>query len=155
MTAIDSTLESEGKSALVCVDDPDLLGEVVGQLSEIGFRACTGISVEDLLYKMQVDAYDVVVIQENLGDSTITSNPLLAETLRLTAPQRHSQVVILIGPSLKTGDESQAFQLSVDQVISQRDVANLKLLVRRALTRAQEFYGRYLEAIAASDKADV
>jgi hypothetical protein len=153
MITIDPNLESEEKSALVCVDDPELLGEVVGQLSEIGFRACTGISVDDLLYKMQVDTYQVVIIQENLGDSTIMTNPLLAETLRLPTAQRHAQVVILIGPSLKTGDEAQAFQLSADQVISQRDIANLKPLVRRAITRAEEFYGRYIEAIAAADHA--
>jgi hypothetical protein len=125
----------------------------VEQLTEVGYRVSTGISVEDMLYKMQANAYDVVLIAENLGDLTLANNPLLADAMQLPGGPRRQQVIILIGPSFRTGDEAQAFQFSVDQVVSQGDLNNLRPLVRRAAARAEEFYGRYREAIDAADRA--
>src|SRR4030095_14733077 len=90
----------------------------------------------------------------NLGELTLANNPVLAEAIQLPAGQRKRQVVILIGPSFRTGDESQAFQFSVDQVIGQSELNNLRPLVRRATARAEEFYGRYLEAIDVGDRAE-
>jgi len=153
MPPIDPTFEPGVKSALACVDAPDMVRVAVEQLTELGYRVSTGISLEDLLYKMQANIYDVVLIGENVGDTTLGTNPILAEIIQLPNLQRRNQVVILIGPSFRTGDESQAFQFSVDQVINQGDLSNLRPLVRRAVARAEEFYNRYLEAIAVADKA--
>lgn len=124
----------------------------VEQLTEIGYRVSSGISVEDLLYKMQANTYDVLLIAENLGDATLDNNVLLAQAIQLPSRQRRQQVVILIGPSFSSGDEAQAFQFSVDQVISQNDLNNLRPLVRRAVARAEEFYGRYNQAIESADR---
>lgn len=152
MPPIDPTFEPGVKSALACVDDPATVRVAVEQLTEIGYRVSTGISVEDLLYKMQANTYDVVLIAENLGDGTLANNVILGEAIQLPARQRRQQVVILIGPSFRSGDESQAFQFSVDQVINQSDLANLRPLVRRAVARAEEFYGRYNQAIETADR---
>jgi hypothetical protein len=148
---IDPTFEPGVKSALACVDDPAMVRMAVEQLTEIGYRVSTGISAEDLLYKMQANTYDVVLIAENLGDAPLENNAILAEALQLSGRHRRQQVVILIGPSFRSGDESQAFQFSVDQVINQGDMNNLRPLVRRAVARAEEFYGRYNQAIEAAD----
>jgi CheY-like chemotaxis protein len=153
MSPIDPTFEPGVKSALACVDDPAMVRIAVEQLTEIGYRVSTGISVEDMLYKMQANAYDVVLISENLGELTLANNPVLAEAIQLPAGQRKRQVIILIGPSFRTGDEAQAFQFSVDQVIGQSELNNLRPLVRRATARAEEFYSRYLEAIDLADRA--
>ena len=141
------------KTALACIDDPEGLRLAVEHLSSIGYEVNTGISLEDLLYKMQANTYDILLIAENVGGSTLETNPLLGETQRIPAGQRLSQVVILVGQSFTTADEAQAYQYSVDQVIGTADLQNLRPLARRAVTRAEEFYGRYNEAIAAADKA--
>jgi hypothetical protein len=153
MPPIDPTYEPGVKSALACVDAPDMVRVAVEQLTELGYRVSTGISLEDLLYKMQANTYDIVLIAENVGETSLGTNPILAEIIQLPNLQRRQQVVILIGPSFRTGDESQAFQFSVDQVINQGDLSNLRPLVRRAVARAEEFYSRYVEAMAAADKA--
>jgi hypothetical protein len=153
MPPIDPTYEPGVKSALACVDAPDMVRIAVEQLTELGYRVSTGISLEDLLYKMQANTYDIVLIAENVGDTTLATNSILSEAIQLPNIQRKQQVVILIGPSFRTGDESQAFQFSVDQVINQGDLSNLRPLVRRAVARSEEFYGRYVEAIAAADRA--
>jgi len=153
MPPIDPTFEPGMKSALACVDDPEMVRAAVEQLTEIGYRVSTGISLEDLLYKMQANIYDVLLIGESVGDTTLATNPIFAETLKMQSAQRKQQVIILIGPSFATGDEAQAFQYSVDQVINQGDLNNLRPLVRRAVARSEEFYGRYIDALEAADKA--
>jgi CheY-like chemotaxis protein len=149
---IDASFEPGVKSALACVDDPAMVRVAVEQLTEIGYRVSTGISAEDLLYKMQANTYDVVLIAENLGDAPLENNAILAEALQLSGRNRRQQVIILIGPSFQSGDEAQAFQFSVDQVINQNDLNNLRPLVRRAVARAEEFYGRFTQAIEAADR---
>jgi len=145
--------EPGDKTALVCMDVPEMERLVVEQLSSIEYKIHTGFSVEDLLFKMRAHTYDVLVIAENFAASNVFTNPLLAETVVAPTIQRHQQTVVLVGASMKTASEDQAFQYSVDVVIGLADINNLRPVVRRTVQRQQEFYGRYLEAVAASDHA--
>jgi hypothetical protein len=143
--------EPGDKTALVCMDVPEMERMVTQQLSELGYKIHTGISVEDLVFKMRAHPYDVQVIAENFEATTVETNPILAETVLIPASQRARQLVVLVGASMKTADEAQAFQCSVDVVISLADIMNLRPVIRRAVLRTQDFYSRYLEAIAAAD----
>lgn len=145
--------EAGDKTALVCMDVPEMERLVLQQLGELGYKIHTGLSVEDLIFKMRAHPYDVIVIAENFEANTIATNPLLAETVATPACQRRRQVVVLIGASLKTADESQAFQCSVDVVIGLADIMNLRPVIRRAVLRSQEFYGRYIDAVSEADQA--
>jgi CheY-like chemotaxis protein len=145
--------EPGDKTALVCMDVPEMERLAIEQLCELNHKVHTGHSIEDLLFKLRAHLYDVIVIAENFGATTIDSNPLLGEILREPASQRHKQLVVLTGASMRTADEMQAFQYSVDLVVSLADVMNLRPVIRRALMRNQEFYARYLEAIAVADVA--
>lgn len=139
------------KTALVCMDVPEMERLVVQQLGELGYKIHTGFSIEDLIFKMRAHPYDLLVIAENFGATDAATNPLLAETIASPAIQRHKQLVVFVGASLTTADEAQAFQFSVDVVINLSDIMNMRPVLRRATQRSQEFYGRYLEAIAAAD----
>lgn len=145
--------EHGDKTALVCMDVPEMERIVVQQLTELNYKVHTGLSVEDLVFKMRAHPYEVIVIAENFAASTVESNPILAETISTAASQRTRQLVALVGASLRTADESQAFQHSVDVVVSLADIMNLRPVLRRAVLRSSEFYARYIEATAAADHA--
>jgi CheY-like chemotaxis protein len=145
------TFEPGDKTALVCMDVPEMERIAIEQLVELGHKVHTGHSIEDLLFKLQAHLYDVLIIAENFGASTLETNPLLNQILREPAAQRHKHLVVLIGASVRTADENQAFQNSVDLVVNLADVRNLRPVIRRALMRTQEFYSRFLEAITAAD----
>lgn len=141
------------KTALICIDVPEMERIVVQQLREMEYKVHTGFSLEDLLFKMRAHSYDVLVVAEHFGAMNLDTNELLAEATNAPAAQRHRQLVVLTGASLRTGDELQAFQHSVDVVVNLGDVINLRPVLRRAVQRAQEFYGRYFEVLAAADAA--
>ncbi|MEQ1862076.1 MAG: hypothetical protein ABMA13_19335 [Chthoniobacteraceae bacterium] len=136
------------KTALVCMDVPEMERLVVEQLGGLGYKTHTGFSIEDIHFKMRAHPYDILVIAENFGASDASTNLLLAETISSPPSQRHHQLVVLVGAGMCTSDETQAFAHSVDVVVSLADINNLRPVLRRAALRQQEFYAPYLEALA-------
>ena len=143
--------EPGDKTALVCMDVPEMERIVVSQIRELGYKVHTGFSIDDLLFKVHAHPYDVLIIAENFGATTLESNPVLAEVVSAPPAQRHRQFITLVGASVKTADPMHAFQHSVDLVVNLTDIMNLRLVVRRGVNLTQEFYSRYLDALAAAD----
>jgi CheY-like chemotaxis protein len=152
-TARYDVFEPGDKTALVCLDVPEMERIVAEQLNGLSYKVHTGLSVDDLLFKLRAHPYDVVVLAENFGAAALDRHPLLHEIISAPPAQRHRQIVAIIGASMRTADEMQAFQYSVDLVVNLADIRNVRPVLRRAAQRAQEFYGRYLEALAVADVA--
>lgn len=135
------------------MDVPEMERIVVSQIRELGYKVHTGFSADDILFKVHAHPYDVLIIAENFGGMSIETNSVLAEIVHSPPAQRHRQFITLIGASVKTADQMQAFQHSVDLVVNLTDIMNLRLVVRRGVNLTQEFYSRYLDALTAVDVA--
>jgi CheY-like chemotaxis protein len=140
-------------TALVCTDVPEVQRLVVDQLTALNYKLHTGLFVEDILLKLRAHTYDVVLISENFAATDLETNPILREATRAPAAQRRKQLLVLIGSSVQTNDELQAFQHSVDLVVNLADVMNLRPVLRRALLRTQEFYAPFQESLKAAGMA--
>jgi len=140
-------------TALICCDVPEVQRIVVDQLTTLNYKIHTGLFVEDILLKLRSHTYDVVIISENFAATNVETNPLLNEAIRAPAQQRRKQTVVLVGSSVVTNDELQAFQYSVDLVVNLADVMNLRPVVRRAIIRSQEFYAPLQETLHAVGRA--
>lgn len=139
--------EPTDQTALVCVDEPEVQRAVVEQLAALEYRIHTGLFAEDISLKLRAHSYDVVVIYETFNGSVAEGNPVLLETKRTPAMQRRDQFIVLIGPNLVTDDEMQAFQYSVDLVVSVSDLANFLPVIRRSVIRHAEFYKKFNECL--------
>jgi len=135
--------EPGDKTALVCVDVPDVQRLVVENLSELEYKIHTGLYTDDVLLKLQAHLYDVVVISEHFNDSSIETNPILHMAVEMPVAQRRKQLMVLVGASLHSDSEMEAWSHSVDLVMSLGDVPNLKHVLRRAVQRTQTFYEPY------------
>jgi CheY-like chemotaxis protein len=141
--------EPGDQTALVSIDVPEAQRLVVEQLSALGYKMHTGLFTEDVLLKMRTHLYDVVLIAEHFNGTDIETNPILAEATHLNSIQRRKQVVVIIGSSLNTDDENEAFQHSVDLVVNLSDIVNLRPVLRRAVLRKQEFYVPFNDSMRA------
>jgi hypothetical protein len=139
--------EPEDVTALVCIDEPDVQRAVVDQLTELDYRIHTGLFPEDISLKLRAHTYNLVVVYETFADSVAEGNPVLIETGRTPSAQRRSQFVVLIGPNMITNNDLQAFQYSVDLVVSVSDIANLKPVLRRSVARHTEFYRKFNDCL--------
>lgn len=146
--------EPGDKTALLCVDVAEIQRLAIDQLVELGYKIHTGMFLDDSILKLRAHAYDVVLVSEDFNGSSLEKHPILAESVKLLAVQRRRQLVVVIGASLHTNDELQAFALSADIVVSAADAVNLRPVIRRAVNRAAEFYAPLNEALAAFSTHD-
>jgi hypothetical protein len=139
--------EAEDLTSLVCMDEAEVQRAVVDALSQLNYRIHTGLFAEDISLKLRAHTYDVVAIYETFAGSIAEGNPVLLETMRIPSTQRRNQIVVLVGPNMITNSEIQAFQYSVDLVVSVSDLANFKPVLRRGVARHQEFYRKFNECL--------
>jgi hypothetical protein len=142
--------EPGDKTALVCVDVPELQRLVVENLTELEYKIHTGLFVEDILLKLQTHVYDVVVFSEHFNATDSASNPILQAVVECPPNQRRKQVMVMLGASVHTDSEMDAWTHSVDLTVNLADVSNLKHVLRRAVQRTATFYGPYSEALASA-----
>jgi len=145
--------EPGDQTALVCVDVPEMQRIIVDQLTALNYKIHTGLFLEDILLKMRAHTYDVIVFSEHFNASDIQSNPILAATVAAPAEQRRKQFVVVVGSSLTTNDEMQAFTYSVDLVVGLADMVNLRPVLRRGVMRTNEFYAPFREVLKAEGVA--
>ena len=145
--------EPGDKTALVCVDVPEVQRITVENLSELEYKIHTGLFVEDILLKIQSHTYDVVVISEHFNASTLPTNPILQSLNEIPPNQRRRQLMVLVGSSVHTDSDMEAWANSVDLVVSLADVPNIKHVLRRANQRTRAFYDPYIEALQAAGLA--
>ena len=145
--------ETGDRTALVCLDVPEIQRLVVEQLTELGYKIHTGLFVEDILLKLRAHVYDVVIVSEHFDATVTATNPIIAMAIDAPSAQRRRQFIALLGSSFSSGDETQAFSASVDLVIALADVVNLRPILRRGVNRAQEFYAPFNDALRAASVA--
>lgn len=127
-------------TALVCVDVPEVQRLIVDNLTELGCKIHTGLFTEDILVKLQTHAYDIVIIAEHFADSNLQTNPVLKATLEIPNDQRRKQVIALVGTSIHTDSDMEAWTHSVNLVVNLADVPNIKHVLRRSMQRSRTFY---------------
>jgi hypothetical protein len=139
--------EPDDLTSIVCVDEAEVQRAVVDALGELNYRIHTGLFAEDISLKLRAHTYDLVVIYETFAGSIVEGNPVLLETIRIPSSQRRKQFVVLVGPNMITNNEIQAFQYSVDLVVSVSDIANFRPVLRRGVARHQETYRRFNDVL--------
>jgi hypothetical protein len=139
--------EQNDLTSLVCIDEPEVQRAVVDQLGQLEYKIHTGLFAEDISLKLKAHTYDVVAIYETFAGSVAEGNPVLIETTRIPCSQRRHQFVTLVGPNMITNNEVQAFQYSVDLVVSVSDLANFKPVLRRSVARHQDFYRKFYDCL--------
>jgi CheY-like chemotaxis protein len=139
-------------TAMICLDTPEMQRIAIEQLGETGYKVHSGFSMDDILLKLRAQNYDLLLISERFEDCTsFDDNAVLKYAVNALPAQRHKQFVVLIG-SFTTNDELQAFERSVDLVVALADFIHLKPLLRRGLSRMQEFYAPFHEVQQAAER---
>ena len=142
--------EPGDKTALVCVDVPEVQRLIVENLTEIDYKIHTGLFLEDILLKLQTHTYDVVIVAEHFNAANKENHPILDASRACPSSQRRAQMFVMVGSGVHTDSEMEAWASSVDLVVNLADVPNLKHVVRRAVTRRDAFYRPLIEAFSAA-----
>jgi hypothetical protein len=142
-------LEHGDLAALICIDDAELQAAVIEQISALGFGIHTALFYEEVAVKLRSHNYELVVVTENFSGADLASNRVLNELAMLPLSQRRIAFVVLIGPTMTSRSEMQAFHYSVDLVLRDDEVGNLQTIVNRGIARHEEFYASFNGALHA------
>ncbi|MDD5349421.1 MAG: response regulator [Chthoniobacteraceae bacterium] len=131
-------------TALLCIDEPDVLEGVRAPLAELGFAVQPAVTVAEAVFYLHSQPYDVVVVNETFCGADAQTHPILSELAELPLDLRRLLFIAFFGAGRSSNaPEMEAFALSVDLLLGPQDLPNLKGLVGRGLTRHAGFYAAY------------
>ncbi len=144
--------EEAVKSALICEDSSDTRNSIVSALDSLGYRYEIAASPDDTFEKLRFNQYDLIVMNEKFGGSAPETNTVYKHIQFMPMMTRRHIFFALIGQGFKTGDYMTAFSKSANIVINEKEIPNLRPLLKVAIADNDQFYKVYKESLVKMGK---
>lgn len=139
-------LEEEGKTAILCEEDPVALEQIKTVLDIMEYHITVAEDVRDALRKMKYHLYDLVMINESFAGSDSATNGVLIYLERLNMDIRRNIFVALISRRFSTMDSMAALLNSVNITINVKDMSELDRILSRGVREWGLFYAVFKES---------
>jgi CheY-like chemotaxis protein len=139
-------LEEEGKTAIICEDDPKIVKEIVTVLGIMEYTTTVVDSLRDALRKMKYHIFDMVLVNETFGGSDPDSNGILIYLERLNMDIRRNIFVGLLTRQYPTMDNMAAFLKSVNMTINIKDIDKIDKILSRGINEYELFYAIFKDS---------
>lgn len=138
--------EEELKSALVCDDNTEFRNSILSTLEALQYNTDVAADAADTLEKMKFNHYDLIILNEGFGGSS-ESNEVYNHLQHMHMSARRHIFLVLTGQNLKTADNMTAFDKSANIVINEKDIPNLKPILKKSIAENELFYKVYKESL--------
>lgn len=143
----------EGSSnALVCIQDQGAREKILHALEKLEIKASVADDVRTLYAKIRYNQYSLIVLDEDFGDGSAGSNPVMRYLERLPMTSRRNEFVVLISKEHRTLDGLAAFSYSVDAIINKNDLENAREILNKSLNQHECFYKQFKDCLKAQGK---
>lgn len=141
-------VEKGTKTALVCHPNAQLRSTIAGLLKSAGYLVTEAITGEEALRSMRFHVYQLVILDEAFeGGRDIARNLVLSYLSHLSMSIRRSIFVVLVSSTIRTSDNMAAFNLSVNLIINNTNMADFMAIVDYGMSENQEFYRVFRESM--------
>jgi DNA-directed RNA polymerase subunit RPC12/RpoP len=141
------------RPALICESNPEIQGQFVKALKELGFSPIVPASVDETFEKIRFTRFEVVILNELFGGSTVEQNDLLEHFVKMPMIDRRHIFLALVGNGFTSMDNGASFSKSVNVVINQKDAQNFKSILKKSLADNEQFYRMYKTILKELGKA--
>ncbi len=138
-------LEEEGKTAILCEEDPIALEQIKTVLNIMEYHITVAEDVRDALRKMKYHTYDLVMVNDSFAGSDPATNGVLIYLERLSMDVRRNIFVVLITRRFSTMDNMAAFLNSVNMILNSNDMGELDRVLSRGIREYELFYAVFKE----------
>ena len=128
----------DDRSALVCCHEPAYLEYLTEQMRGISYKVHHAHTHQEAAHRLASRAYHLTVLLENLEGCALADNSLLHHLAGVTTDERRATYLVMLCQSFETGDEPNAYALSVNLLINYQDIAQFSALVVPAMEEHQE-----------------
>ncbi len=121
-------------------------------LSGLEFKLQTANSPEHAVHKLKFSSFNVVILHENYGETTLETSPLYNYIINMPMSSRRKIFVILVGKNFKSTDNMEAFAHSVNLVVNERDIDKLDVILKKSINENNIFYKIYRDTLQSLGK---
>ena len=152
ISGADHEMESESfgkeeKTALICDDNQSNQDKLRSELKELGYRSIIGKDPNDVLKKLRLNNYDMIILHEEFGGGDPSQNPVLNYIQPMPIPNRRNIFFVLIGKAFSTLDNMMAFSKSANTVINENDLPQIYSILKKSMAENEDFYKIYKETM--------
>ncbi len=139
--------------ALVMGEDVEEMKPVRQALETLEFKCVLAENTRKSIGKMRLHHFSLVIFEEDFGGVSLDQSPVLHYLNHLSTPERRRMFVAIVGKHFKTLDQMTAFSLSVNLVVNEKDVGQLAVILKRAISENEKFYKVFTETLRETGKA--
>ncbi len=140
--------EEELRSALVCEDNAEFRGAISNALERLKYSIEFATGADEASEKLKFNQYGIIVLNERFGESTPENNAVYKFLQFMPMSTRRSIFLVLIGKDFKTGDNMTAFAKSSNIIVNEKDIPNLKAILKKSVADNDQFYKVFRESLA-------
>ncbi len=144
--------EEELRSALICEDNAEFKSIISAALEGLKCSIDFAAGSEDAFEKMKFNQYVIIVLNERFGGSAPENNPVYTFLQFMPMSARRRIFLALIGKDFKTGDNLTAFTKSSNITVNEKDIPNLKAILKKSIADNDQFYKVFRESLVKMGK---
>lgn len=137
---------------LALILDEDNKNLWVDALEERGFKVQFAKSPAHAIHKMRFTHFHLVALNENYGGVPLGKNPVYQVLAEMPMTTRRNIFFAVLGNNFKTLNNMEAFAMSVNLVINEKDKEKLPQILKKSITDHETFYKVYKESLHAMGK---
>jgi hypothetical protein len=134
------------KPALLALSAQDVATACKDALRELNYKVLAATSHEDFAARFNNIQFQVVVIEEQFACQTPEENVTLHSLQHMPMAQRRHATIILLGHTVQTMNNLQAFAQSVHAVVNWADLGSLSQIVQQVVGENTLFLNVYRES---------
>ncbi|MFT5701897.1 MAG: hypothetical protein ACI8ZB_004801 [Desulforhopalus sp.] len=135
-------------SALILMPGDKLRNATVSVIEAYGYLTETVDTALEAIHRLSFSNYEIVVVHTGFEDWVLFSDSVVHNYLcTLPMSRRRGVYYIVIGPNLLTYYRLSALALSVNLVVNDRDVENLRKLLKKGFREYEELFGPMMELL--------
>jgi CheY-like chemotaxis protein len=139
--------EEELRSALVCEDSAEFKSAISTALEGLKYIIEFAAGPEDAFEKLKFNQYGTIVLNERFGGSTPENNAVYKFLQFMPMSARRNIFLVLIGKDFKTGDNMTAFAKSSNITVNEKDIPDLKAIIKKSVADNDQFYKVFRESL--------
>ncbi|MGD0283063.1 MAG: hypothetical protein ABSB95_11950 [Dissulfurispiraceae bacterium] len=144
--------EEESRSALVCEDNAEFKSAISTALEGLKYSIEFASGVEDTFEKLKFNQYGLIILNERFGGSAPENNAVHTFLKTMPMSTRRRIFLALIGKDFKTADNMTAFVTSSNIVVNEKDMSNLKSILKKSVADNDQFYKVFMESLVKMGK---
>lgn len=150
---ISDPFEEGARPALVCEDDPDIKSQIAAALKELSYSPVIPKNMDDAFEKIRFTRFEVIVLNELFDGSKDGQNDLLDHFVKMPMIDRRHIFLALTGNNFSSMNNGMAFSKSVNVVINQSDIQNIRNILKKTIADNDQFYRVYKAILKELGKA--